>query len=44
MGRKLKYKTEKEKRQARSIRQMKYYNKNKETIKKKNLQRYHDSK
>lgn len=42
MGRKLKYKTEEEKIFARRTRQMKYYWKNQEEIKKKNLNRYYE--
>jgi hypothetical protein len=41
MGRKQKYKTEEEKLQARKDRQMRYYFRNQESIKKKNLERYY---
>jgi hypothetical protein len=44
MGRKLKYKTEEDKLSARKERQMRYYWKNQEKIKKKNLERYHEKK
>ena len=44
MGRKLKYKTNEEKLNARKERQMRYYWKNQEKIKKKNLDRYYGSK
>jgi hypothetical protein len=44
MGRKLKYKTEKEQIEARKTRQMKYYELNKEKIKIKNLKRYYENK
>ena len=42
MGRKLKYKTNEEKINARRKRQMEYYWKNQEKIKKKNLERYYE--
>jgi hypothetical protein len=42
MGRKQKYKTEEEKLQARKDRQMRYYFRNQEIVKKKNLERYHE--
>ena len=44
MGRKLKYKTEEEKRQANRDKFMRHYWKNQEKIKKKNLKRYHENK
>jgi hypothetical protein len=44
MGRKLKYKTRQEKLQARKDRQMRYYERNKESIKEKNLKRYYEHK
>jgi hypothetical protein len=44
MGRKLKYKTPEEKKQANRDRVMKHYNKNKNRIKKKNLERYYKNK
>ena len=44
MGRKLKYKTEEEKKQANRDRVMKHYWKNQEEIKKKNLKRYYEGK
>lgn len=44
MGRKLKYKTEKEQIEARKTRQMKYYELNKQKIKIKNLKRYYENK
>lgn len=44
MGRKLKYKTKKEQVEARKARQMRYYERNKEKIKQKNLERYHEHK
>jgi hypothetical protein len=44
MGRKLKYKTEEEKRQSNRDKFMRYYWKNQEKIKKKNLKRYHENK
>ena len=44
MGRKTKYHTKEEKLEARKKRQMKYYWKNQDKIKKKNLQRYHNGK
>ncbi len=43
MGRKLKYKTEQEKLDARRKRQMAYYWRNQEEIKQKNLKRYHQN-
>lgn len=44
MGRKQKYKTEDERIQANRDYFMKYYWKNQEKIKEKNLKRYHDNK
>jgi hypothetical protein len=44
MGRKIKYKTEEEKIQARKDRQMKYYWKNQDRLKTNALKRYHDRK
>jgi hypothetical protein len=44
MGRKLKYKTEEEKRQANRDKFMRHYWKNQEKIKEKNLKRYHENK
>lgn len=44
MGRNIKYKTEEEKKQAHNESAMKHYRKNKENIKKRNLQKYHDNK
>jgi hypothetical protein len=43
MGRKIKYKTEEEQLIARRERQMRYYWRNQETIKKKNLKRYYET-
>lgn len=43
MGRKLKYKTEEEKRIAKNARNMRYYERNKERIQKENLKRYHEN-
>jgi hypothetical protein len=44
MGRKLKYKTQEEKRLANNTKRMRYYEKNKETEKRKNLKRYYENK
>ncbi len=44
MGRKLKYKTNEEKLEAKRNRQMMYYWKHSSKIKKKNLKRYHENK
>jgi hypothetical protein len=44
MGRKCKYITLSEKIEARKVHQMKYYWKNQEKIKQKNLKRYHETK
>ena len=44
MGRKLKYKTDEEKRIAINEKSMRYYEKNKQLIQKKNLERYYAKK
>ena len=44
MGRKLKYKTEEEKKQANRDKFMKHYWKNTEKIRKRNLKRYYENK
>lgn len=44
MGRKRKYFTAEEKRQANRDKFMRFYEQNKEEIKRKNLKRYHDRK
>jgi len=44
MGRKLKYKTEEEKRQANRDKFMRFYWKNSDKIKKQNLKRYYENK
>lgn len=44
MGRKLKYKTVEEKLKANQEKYMRYYWRNQEKIKKKNLERYHSKK
>lgn len=44
MGRHKKYHSEKEKTDARKKRQMEYYWRNQDIIKKKNLKRYHERK
>lgn len=44
MGRKLKYKTKEEKRKANNIDAMKYYWKNVDTIRKRNLKKYYEQK
>lgn len=44
MGRNIKYKTLEERRLARNARRMRYYEKNKEIEKDKNLKRYYENK
>lgn len=44
MGRKKKYLTDAERKEASNMSAMRYYERNKETIKKKNLLRYHNNK